>query len=121
MARSIFLPIIAFSLLAGCAVAPPVLTPDNPASPQASEANLKPLRTLKRDAITQRTRQMLAQAAKQQEEWDKNGTMSGDQQGRQRQDVPGVKEQQPQQKQMEQMQGMRMPQEQTQPSPTPNN
>ena len=99
MARPIFLPIIAFSLLAGCAVAPPVLTPDNPASPQASEANLKPLPTLKRDAITQRTRQMLAQAAKQQEEWDKNGPVSGGQQG-------------------QQMHGMQMPQEQTQPSPT---
>ena len=113
MARSIFLPIIAFSLLAGCAVAPPVLTPDNPASPRASEANLKPLPTLKRDAITQRTRQMLAQAAKQQEEWDQNGPASGER--------PGVKQQQPQQKQMDQMRGMQMPQEQTQPSPTPNN
>jgi len=45
---------------------------------------------------------MLAQAAKQQEEWDKNGPVSGGQQG-------------------QQMQGMQMPQEQTQPSPTPNN
>ena len=112
---------MAFSLLAGCAATPPVLTADNPASPQAPEAKFTSLAPLKRDAITQRTRQMLAQAAKQQEEWDKNGTMSGDQQGQQMQDVPGVKEQQPQQKQMEQMQGMRMPQEQTQPSPTPNN
>jgi hypothetical protein len=45
---------------------------------------------------------MLVQAAKQQEEWDKKGPIVGDQQG-------------------QQMQGMRMPQEQTQPSPTPNN
>jgi len=102
MGRSIFLPTVAFSLLAGCAAMPPVLTADNPASPQAAEARFKPLRPLERDAITQRTRQMLAQAAKQQEEWDKNGPVSGGQQG-------------------QQMQGMQMPQEQTQPSPIPNN
>jgi hypothetical protein len=102
MDRSNLLPLIVFSLLAGCSATPPVLTADNPASAQAPEADFTPLPTLKRDAITQRTRQMLTQAAKQQEEWDKNGTMSGDQQG-------------------EQMQGMRMPQEQTQSSPTPNN
>ena len=102
MARSFFLPIITFSLLAGCAATPPVLTADNPASPQAPEAKFTSLAPLKRDAITQRTLQMLAQAAKQQEEWDKNGPMSGGQQG-------------------QQMQGMQMPQEQTQPSPTPNN
>jgi len=102
MARSFFLPIITFSLLAGCAATPPVLTADNPASPQAPEAKFTSLAPLKRDAITQRTRQMLAQAAKQQEEWDKNGPVSGGQQG-------------------QQMQGMQMPQEQTQPSPTPNN
>jgi hypothetical protein len=93
---------MAFSLLAGCAATPPVLTADNPASPQAPEAKFTSLAPLKRDAITQRTLQMLAQAAKQQEEWDKNGPMSGGQQG-------------------QQMQGMQMPQEQTQPSPTPNN
>jgi uncharacterized lipoprotein YajG len=113
MARSFFLPLIAFSLLAGCSANPPVLTAENPASPQAPEANVTPLSPLKRDAITQRTRQMLAQAAKQQEEWDQNGPSSGDQ--------PGVKQQQPQQKQMEQMRGMQMRQEQTQPSPTPSN
>jgi hypothetical protein len=114
MARSIFLPIIALSLVGGCATTPPVLTADNPASPQAPEARFKPLRTLERDAITQRTRQMLAQAAKQQEEWDKSGPVSGDQQGQQMQNMPGM--QQPPQKQTEQM-----PKEQTQPSPTPNN
>ena len=97
MARSIFLPIIVLSLLAGSSATPPVLTADNPASPQAAEARFKPLRPLERDAITQRTRQMLAQAAKQQEEWDKNGPVSGDKQG------------------------MRMPQERTQSSPSPNN
>lgn len=102
MGRSIFLPIVAFSLLAGCAATPPVLTADNPASPQAPEAKFTSLAPLKKDAITQRTRQMLAQAAKQQEEWDKNGPVSGDHQG-------------------QQMQGMQMPQEQTQPSPIPNN
>jgi hypothetical protein len=120
MARSIFLPIIAFSLVAGCAITPPPLPADNPASPQAPEARVKPLRALERDAITQKTRQMLAQAAKQQEEWDKNGPVSGDQQGQQMQNMPGMQQpqQQPQQKQMP---GMRMPQEQTQPSPTPNN
>ena len=111
---------MAFSLLAGCAATPPVLTADNPASPQAAEARFKPLRPLERDAITQRTRQMLAQAAKQQEEWNKNGPMSGGQQGQQMQDTPGMKPQQPQPKQMEQMQRMQMPQEQTQPLPTPN-
>jgi len=113
MARSFFLPIITFSLLAGCSANPLALTAENPASPQAPEANVTPLPPLKRDAITQRTRKMLAQAAKQQEEWDQNGPASGER--------PGVKQQQPQQKQMDQMRGMQMPQEQTQPSPTPNN
>jgi hypothetical protein len=119
MARSIILPMIAVSFAAGCASTPPPLTADNPASPHALEARVKPLRTLERDAITQRTRQMLAQAAKQQEEWDKNGPVSGDQEDQKMQNMPGM--QQSQHKQTEQMPGMQMPQEQTEPSPTPNN
>jgi len=72
---------------------------------------------------------MLAQAAKQQEEWDKYGPVSGDQPGQQMQNMPGMQmpRQQssptptPQQQQSDQMPGMKMPQEQTQPSPTPTN
>ncbi|MGA8657972.1 MAG: hypothetical protein WB586_17650 [Chthoniobacterales bacterium] len=99
--------LIALSLLAGCATAPPPpLTADNPANPSAPEAALHPFRNaLGVDDLTRKSRRILAQAAQQQQRWDKSGPVSGDQQGQQMQNMPG----------------MQMPQEQSQPSPTPNN
>jgi hypothetical protein len=123
--------LIVLSLLAGCATAPPPpMTADNPASPSAPEATVRPLRNaLGVDDLTRKSRQILAQAAKQQQQWDQSGPVSGDQQGQQMQNMPGM--QMPQQAsptptpqphhQMDQMPGMKMPQEQSQPSPTPNN
>jgi len=98
--------LVALGLLAGCATAPPPpLTADNPASPSAPEATVRPFRdALGVDDLTKKSRQTLAQAAKQQQLWDQSGPVSGDQQGQQMQNMPGVK----------------MPQEQSQPSPTPN-
>jgi hypothetical protein len=106
------------------------MTADNPASPSAPEATVRPLRNaLGVDDLTRKSRQILAQAAKQQQQWDQSGPVSGDQQGQQMQNMPGM--QMPQQAsptptpqphhQMDQMPGMKMPQEQSQPSPTPNN
>jgi hypothetical protein len=120
---------IVLSLLAGCATAlPPPLTADNPASPSAPEATVWPLhKALGVDCLTKKSRQILAQAAKQQQQWDQSSPDSGDQQGQQMQNMPGMQMPQPQpsptpqQNQMDQMPGMKMPQEQSQPSPTPNN
>jgi hypothetical protein len=124
--------LIVLGLLAGCATAPPPpLTADNPASPSASEATVRPLRNaLGVDDLTKKSRQILAQAAKQQQQWDQSGPVSGGQQGQQMENMPGMqipRQQQqsptptPQPQQMNQMPGMKMPQEQSQPSPTPNN
>jgi hypothetical protein len=62
------IPLVALSLLAGCVTAPPPpLTPDNPASPSAPEATAHPLgNPLAVDSLTKKTREMLAQAGKQQ-------------------------------------------------------
>jgi hypothetical protein len=56
-------------LLVGCATAPPLpLTADNPASPSAPEATVRPLHNaLGADDLTKKTRQIFAQAAKQQQ------------------------------------------------------
>jgi hypothetical protein len=99
--------LVALGLLAGCATAPPPpLTADNPASPSASEATVRPFRdALGVDDLTKKSRQTLAQAAKQQQQWDQSGPVSRDQQGQQMQNMPG----------------MQMPQEQPQSQPTPNN
>jgi hypothetical protein len=123
------IPIVALVLLAGCTTAPtPPLTADDPANPSAPEATMRPLRNaLGVDNLTKKSRRILAQAAKQQQQWDQSGPDSGDQQGQQMQNMPGMQmpEQQPsptpQQHQMHQIPGMKMPQEQSQPSPTPNN
>ena len=79
-------------LFAGCATAPPPpLTADDPASPSAPEATVRPARNaLGADDLTKKTRQIFAQAAKQQ------------------QASPAPR---PQQQQMNQMPGMNMPQE----------
>lgn len=83
-------PLVALSLLAGCATAPPPpLTADNPASPTAAEATVHPLRNaLAADDLTKKTREILAQAGKRD----------------QTSPTPT-----PQQQQMDQMPGMKMP------------
>ena len=121
--------LVALGLLVGCATAPPPpLTADNPASPSAPEATVRPLRNaLGVDDLTKKSRQILAQAAKQQQQWDQSGPVSGGKQDQQMDNMPGM--QMPRQQasptptphQMDQMPGMKMPQEQPQPSPTPNN
>jgi hypothetical protein len=123
--------LIVLSLLADCATAPPPpLKADNPANPSAPEATIRPLRNaLGLDDFTRKSRQILAQAAKQQQQWDQSGPDAGDQQGQQMQNMPGMQMPQqqasptptPQPHQTEQMPGMKMPQEQSQPSPTLNN
>jgi hypothetical protein len=87
------IPIVALGLLAGCTTAPPPpLTADNPASPSAPEATVRPLRNgLGVDDLTRKSRQILAQAAEQQQRWDQSGPVSGDQQGQQMQNMPGMK------------------------------
>ena len=83
--------LIAVSVLAGCATAPPPqLTADNPASPSAPEAIEHPLpNAVAADNLTKRTRQIFAQADKQQDQPSLAPT--------------------PQQQQMDQMPGMKMP------------
>ena len=85
--------LVALGLLVGCATAPPPpLTADDPASPSASEATVRPLRNaLGADDLTKKTRQIFAQTAKQQQEASPTPT--------------------PQQGQMDQMPGMNMPKE----------
>jgi hypothetical protein len=86
------IPLIAF-LLIGCATAPPpLLTADDPASPSAPEATVRTLRNaLRADDLTKKTRQIFAQAAKDQQQASPTPT--------------------PQQGQMDQMPGMNMPKE----------
>jgi hypothetical protein len=69
------IPLIALGLLAGCATAPlPAMRADSPANPSAPEAPIRPLRNaLGVDALTKKSRQILAQAAKQQQQWDQRG------------------------------------------------
>jgi hypothetical protein len=113
-------PLIALGLLAGCATAPPPpLRADNPANPSAPEATVRPLRNaLGVDGLTKKSRQILAQAAKQQQQWEQSGTDSGDQQSQPGQNMPGMQmphppepSPTPQQNQMDQMPGMKMPRE----------
>ena len=122
--------LVALGLLAGCATAPPPpLTADDPANPSAPEAAVRPLRNaLGVDDLTKKSRQILAQAAKEQQQGDQSGAASGDQQDQGTQNMPGMQmPQQPsptptrQKDQMDQMPGMKMPQEQNLPSPIPDN
>jgi hypothetical protein len=85
------IPLVALGLLAGCATAPPSpLTADSPASPSAPEAIEHPLRNaVAADDLTNKTRQIFAQADKQQDQSSPTPM--------------------PQQQQMDQMPGMKMP------------
>jgi len=81
----------ALGLLAGCVTAPPPSpTADNPASPSAPEAAVHPFgNPLAADNLTKKTREILAQAGKQQDQpWPSPI---------------------PEQHQMDQMPGMKMP------------
>jgi hypothetical protein len=62
--------LISLGLLAGCAAAPPPpLTADDPASPSAPEAPVHAARnTLGTDGLTRKSRQILAQTAKEQQQ-----------------------------------------------------
>src|SRR5689334_9254002 len=95
----------AFGLVAGCTTAPPPpLTADHPASPSAPEVTVSPLRNaLGVDDLTKKSRQILAQAAKRQQQWDQSGPVSGGRHGQQMENTPG----------------MQMPRQQTSPTPTP--
>jgi hypothetical protein len=113
--------LVALGLLAGCATAPPPpLTADSPANPSAPEGTIRPLRNAPGvDDLTKKSRQIFAQAAKQQQQWDQSGPVSGGQQGQQMQNMPGMQMPQqqasptptPQPHQMDQMPGMKMPRE----------
>jgi hypothetical protein len=85
------IPLVAFGLLTGCVtVPPPPLTADHPASPLAPEAAVHPLRNaLTADDLTKKTREILAQADKQQDQPSPTPI--------------------PEQHQMDQMPGMKMP------------
>src|SRR5580692_10510318 len=119
--------LLALGLLAGCETAPPPpLTVDDSANPSAPEVPAHPLRNaLGADGLTRKSRQILAQAAKEQQQWDQSGPDSGEQgepmkdmsrmQMRQKQPSPSPTPQQ------QQMPGMQMPQEPSRPSPPPDN
>jgi hypothetical protein len=85
--------LVALGLFAGCSTAPPSpLTAANPANPSAPEATIRHLRNaLGADDLTKKTRQIFAQAAKQQQKASPTPT--------------------PQPGQMDQMPGMNMPKE----------
>jgi hypothetical protein len=59
--------LIALGVLAGCATAPsPPLTADDPANPSAPEASARAIPSaLSTDDLSRKTRQILAQAAKE--------------------------------------------------------
>jgi len=92
MTQSILLSLFALGVLVGCASTKlPSLTADDPTSPSAPEAAVRPLHNaLGEDDLTKKTRQIFAQAAKEQ------------------QASPSPT---PQPGQMDQMPGMNMPQE----------
>jgi hypothetical protein len=110
--------LIALGVLAGCATAPPPpLTADDPASPSATKAPVRTIRNaLGTDGLTRKTRQILAQAAKEQQQSNQSGQVAGDRNG---EDVKNMPDLQPPQQQ--QMPGMQMPQGPAQSSPTPGN
>jgi hypothetical protein len=119
--------LLALSLLAGCATGPPPpLTVDDPANPSAPEVPARPLRNaLGADGLTRKSRQILAQAAKEQQQWDQSGPASGEQEEPMK-DMSGMKMPQKQPSpsptpQQQQLPGMQMPQEPSRPSPPSDN
>jgi hypothetical protein len=82
--------LVALGLLVGCATAPPPpVTADNPASPSAPEATIRPLHNaLGADDLTTNTHQIFAQAAQQQGQASPTPTPQMDQ-------MPGMKMPQP--------------------------
>ena len=65
-------------LLAGCATAPPPLTADHPASPDAPEgARVARTTSLRTDEATRKSHMLLSAAQKEQERWDAYGPVSG--------------------------------------------
>jgi hypothetical protein len=116
-----FVTLIASGLLAGCATdAPPPLSADDPANPSAPEApgHATP-DALGIDGLTRKSRQILAQVAKEQQ--DQSGPDAGDQKGQEMKSMPNMQPSQQQQMPGMQMPGMQIPQGQPQPSPTPDN
>ncbi len=66
--RHLYFPLALIALLAGCATPPLVIGPTHPASLDALEAAAPPARAaLRADANTRRTRELLAQRARQAE------------------------------------------------------
>jgi hypothetical protein len=108
--------LIALGLSAGCETGPPPsLTADDPASPSAPEAAVQATGpSLGADALTKKSREILAQATKERQQSDQSGPDAGDQ--TQGQGTAPMQSPQPQK-----TPGMQIPQEQFQPSPTPNN
>src|ERR1700676_2835366 len=83
--------LLAFSLLAGCAGAPPPpIAADNPGNPSAPAATVRPLdNALGTDRLTRKSRQILAQSAKEQQQWDQGGPASGEQKEQGMKNLPG--------------------------------
>ena len=109
--------LIALGFLAGCATAPPPpLTADDSANPSAPEAPVRPIRNaLGADPLTRKTRQILAQAAKEPQQPNLGDPDAGDQNREQMKNMPDM--QPPQQ----QMPGMQMPQGASKTPPTSDN
>jgi hypothetical protein len=101
--------LIAFGLLTACSTAPPApLAADDPASPSAPEAPLGVTHdSLGADGLTKKTRQILAQAALDQQS-DQNGSGTDDRKGQEMKNMPNMQQQ------------MQMPESQSQPSAAPN-
>ena len=73
-----FFTFLAAALLAGCATAPPPLTANHPASPDAPEgARVARQTSLRADDSTRKSHTMLSAAQKEQEHWDAYGPVSG--------------------------------------------
>ena len=80
--------LVALSFLAGCATTPPPPLADNPTSPTAAEATVRPIRNaLAADDLTKKTRQILSQAGKQKDQPSPTPT----QQQQQMDQMPGTK------------------------------
>ena len=72
------IPILAAMLLVGCASAPPTLTADHPASPDAAEGTRAARTTsLRTDDATRKSHALLSAVQKEQEHWDAYGPVSG--------------------------------------------